>query len=64
VSVFFYLRVVVQMFMTERPAADATATPAMASMVALVVSALALFYLGLLPSRVMEIAAAAAAGVF
>jgi len=64
VSVFFYLRVVVQMFMTERPAADATATPARASMVALVLSALALFYLGLLPSRVMEIAAAAAAGVF
>jgi NADH-quinone oxidoreductase subunit N len=64
VSVFFYLRVVVQMFMTERPAADATATPARASMVALVLSALALFHLGLLPSRVMEIAAAAAAGVF
>jgi NADH-quinone oxidoreductase subunit N len=64
VSVFFYLRVVVQMFMTEKTDAASTVTPARAAVAALVFSAIALFYLGLLPSRVMEIAAAAATGVF
>jgi NADH-quinone oxidoreductase subunit N len=64
VSVFFYLRVVVAMFMTERAEAEVPAPLAPFAATALALSALALFYLGLLPTRVMEIAAASAARMF
>src|SRR5262245_22631785 len=58
VSVFFYLRIVVQMYMTpggER--GPLPATPAVAG-VALVVSAILIFYLGVLPTQVLDWAAA------
>jgi NADH-quinone oxidoreductase subunit N len=64
VSVFFYLRVVVVMFMTERPEGDAPAAPARSAVVALALSAIALLYLGVLPARVMDIAASSIAGLF
>jgi NADH-quinone oxidoreductase subunit N len=56
VSVFFYLRIVVMMYMTEdaavppRPAVSATALAGLA------VAMLATFYLGVLPTRVIDIA--------
>ncbi len=64
VSVFFYLRIVVMMYMTpsDRPA-PAEPVP-MVARVALIASAAAVVYLGLLPSRVIEWASASIATIF
>jgi NADH-quinone oxidoreductase subunit N len=64
VSVFFYLRIVVMMYMTdtgEAPAVPAVPRPAMA---ALSLSVIALFYLGVLPTRLLDLAARSVAGMF
>jgi NADH-quinone oxidoreductase subunit N len=65
VSVFFYLRIVVMMYMT--PAAEPPtcfpAVPRIAA-VALAVSAILVFYLGILPTRALDWAAASILGVF
>ena len=61
ISVFFYLRVVVMMYMTTT---DAPARfPAIPRIVAaaLIVSAMLIFYLGVLPARVLDLAAASIA---
>ncbi len=64
VSVFFYLRVVVMMYMTGGgEPAPLPALPRLAT-AALVASALAVFYLGLLPARVLSLAAASIATIF
>jgi NADH-quinone oxidoreductase subunit N len=64
VSVFFYLRIVVMMYMTPREAGEALpATPPFAG-AALVVSAALLFYLGILPTRVLDWAASSIATIF
>jgi len=56
VSVFFYLRIVVMMYMTERDARPVPPRiPAMA-MAALVIAMLGVLYLGVLPSRLIDIA--------
>ncbi len=64
VSVFFYLRIVVMMFMTST---DQPATfppiPRLAGL-ALIVSAILIFYLGILPSRVIDWAAASISTIF
>jgi NADH-quinone oxidoreductase subunit N len=64
VSVFFYLRVVVMMYMTP---SDTTVSfppvPRMAG-AALVVSAVLVFYLGVLPTRVLDWAAASISTIF
>ena len=57
VSVFFYLRIVVMMYMTEgtdsvRPHVPATA------LAGLVLATLAVFYLGVLPTQVLDLALA------
>jgi len=58
VSVFFYLRVVVMMYMTPEGAPHAVpAVPRIAG-AALVLSAVLVFYLGILPTRVLDWAAA------
>jgi NADH-quinone oxidoreductase subunit N len=58
VSVFFYLRVVVMMYMTPEGAPHAVpAVPRIAG-AALVLSAILVFYLGILPTRVLDWAAA------
>jgi NADH-quinone oxidoreductase subunit N len=64
VSVFFYLRVIVMMFMT--PAAAPMQLPAVPKLAgaALVVSALIVFYLGVLPTQVMNWAAASIGTIF
>jgi NADH-quinone oxidoreductase subunit N len=56
VSVFFYLRIIVMMYMTpsDNPARFPT-VPRMAA-VALVVSAILVIYLGVLPARILELA--------
>src|SRR5258708_38992262 len=64
ISVFFYLRIVVMMYMTptDRPA-QFPAVPKMAAL-ALVVSAILILYLGILPTRVLEWAAASISTIF
>jgi NADH-quinone oxidoreductase subunit N len=64
VSVFFYLRVVVMMYMTptDHPV-QIPAVPRIAGF-ALVVSALLVFYLGILPTRVLDWAAASISTIF
>ncbi|PYQ97713.1 MAG: NADH-quinone oxidoreductase subunit N [Acidobacteria bacterium] len=58
ISVFFYLRIVVMMYMTPgNTPAQFPAVPKIAG-AALVVSAILIFYLGLLPTRVLDWAAA------
>jgi NADH-quinone oxidoreductase subunit N len=63
VSVFFYLRVVVMMYMTPNDSPRTIpAVPAIAGG-ALVVSAALIFYLGILPTRVLDWAAASIATI-
>ena len=65
VSVFFYLRIVVMMYMT--PSGESMArfppVPKLAG-AALVLSALAIFYLGILPTRLLDLAAASISSIF
>jgi NADH-quinone oxidoreductase subunit N len=56
VSVFFYLRIVVMMYMTEETDAPARPAVSAASMIALSLAVLATFYLGVLPTRVIDYA--------
>jgi NADH-quinone oxidoreductase subunit N len=64
ISVFFYLRIVVMMYMT--PSDTPTQFPAVPKIAgaALVVSALLIFYLGILPTRVLDWAAASISTIF
>jgi NADH-quinone oxidoreductase subunit N len=64
VSVYFYLSVIVRMYMTEAPAdvPGAPALPAVAA-VALGVAVVAVFYLGVLPARVLDLAARSVATI-
>jgi NADH-quinone oxidoreductase subunit N len=55
VSVFFYLRIVVMMYMTEGPDAVRPRIPAVA-MAGLALATIAVFYLGILPARVLDLA--------
>ncbi|MBI2188279.1 MAG: NADH-quinone oxidoreductase subunit N [Acidobacteria bacterium] len=65
ISVFFYLRVVVMMYMAERPAALAVPAPASrVGMAALAVSIVVIFALGVLPTPVLNLAAASIATIF
>jgi NADH-quinone oxidoreductase subunit N len=64
VSVFFYLRVVVMMYMSER---DGTREPARVTgfgMVALALSIAVIFYLGILPTPVLDFAGKSIATIF
>ena len=64
ISVFFYLRVVVMMYMTDP--ADQPERPVIGVLpiAALVVSTIVLFYLGILPTRVLNLAAASVGTIF
>ena len=65
VSLFFYLRIVVMMYMAE-PAevTPAPAPPSRSAVFALALSVAAIFYLGVLPTRVLDIAARSIATMF
>jgi NADH-quinone oxidoreductase subunit N len=56
VSVFFYLRIVVMMYMTEEGAPDARPSISGPAMTALAFAMFATFYLGVLPTRVIDFA--------
>ena len=64
ISVFFYLRVVVMMYMS--PAETPVRIPSVPKIAgaALVVSAILIFYLGILPARVLDWAAASISTIF
>jgi NADH-quinone oxidoreductase subunit N len=64
VSVFFYLRVVVMMYMADRTAGPVPARVTTVGMGALVLAIAAIFYLGILPAPVMNFAAESIATIF
>jgi NADH-quinone oxidoreductase subunit N len=63
VSVFFYLRIVVMMYMTEGPDTVRPHVPATA-MAGLALATLAVLYLGVLPSAVLDLALASISTIF
>jgi NADH-quinone oxidoreductase subunit N len=64
VSVFFYLRIVVQMYMAEPIGAPAHARVGGVGLAALAVSIAAIIWLGILPTPVLDLAAASIATIF
>jgi NADH-quinone oxidoreductase subunit N len=64
VSVFFYLRIVVMMYMTERDARPVPPQISRLAMVGLVLSLIGVLYLGVLPARVIEFAQASISTIF
>ncbi|PYR79116.1 MAG: NADH-quinone oxidoreductase subunit N [Acidobacteria bacterium] len=56
VSVFFYLRIVVMMYMTEDAAGPVRPPISATAMAALAVAMIVTFYLGILPTRVIDLA--------
>jgi NADH-quinone oxidoreductase subunit N len=56
VSVFFYLRIVVMMYMTERDARPVPPPISRLAMAGLMVAMLGVLYLGVLPTRLIELA--------
>ncbi|MBI3264426.1 MAG: NADH-quinone oxidoreductase subunit N [Acidobacteria bacterium] len=64
VSVFFYLRVVVMMYMAEGAAEVSRPIVGPVAALALAVSAILIFYLGILPAQVMTLAADSIATIF
>jgi NADH-quinone oxidoreductase subunit N len=64
VSVFFYLRVVVMMYMADREGAPVPARVGGIGLAALAVAIIAIFYLGILPTPVLDLAAESIATIF
>jgi NADH-quinone oxidoreductase subunit N len=64
ISVFFYLRVVVMMYMAERDGSTAPVRITGVGMAALAVSIAAIFYLGFLPTKVIDLAANSISTIF
>jgi NADH-quinone oxidoreductase subunit N len=64
VSVFFYLRVVVMMYMAEPEEGVARPVIGAVALSALAVSTIAIFYLGILPTRLLDLAAASVGTIF
>jgi NADH-quinone oxidoreductase subunit N len=64
VSVFFYLRVVVSMYMAEPSNAPVPARVTGTGMAALAIAVVAIIYLGILPTRVIDLAGASIATIF
>jgi NADH-quinone oxidoreductase subunit N len=56
VSVFFYLRVVVMMYMTDEASTAPTTVPTALSVLALAVPTIAILYLGILPTTLLDLA--------
>jgi NADH-quinone oxidoreductase subunit N len=64
ISVFFYLRVVVMMYMSDRDTAQAPAPITPVGMAALSVAIVAIFYLGILPTPVLDLATKSISTIF
>jgi len=63
VSMFFYLRIVVMMYMTEGPETQRPHVPGLA-VAGLALATLAVFYLGVLPTRVLQLALESISTIF
>jgi NADH-quinone oxidoreductase subunit N len=63
ISVFFYLRIVVMMWMTEGPEMHRPRVPATA-LAGLVLATIAVFYMGVLPTRILQLALDSIATIF
>jgi NADH-quinone oxidoreductase subunit N len=64
VSVFFYLRIVVQMYMADEHApGHRPAVPRVAA-IGMIIAVIAVFYLGILPGRLLSIAADSVTAIF
>ena len=64
ISVFFYLRIVVNMYMVEGEAGSEPVVVPGAGVAVLALATVAIFYLGVLPTRVLDLAAASLATIF
>jgi NADH-quinone oxidoreductase subunit N len=64
ISVFYYLRIVVMMFMTEGPEAAPVPVISRAGLAALGLATIGVFYLGILPARLLDIALASVSTIF
>jgi NADH-quinone oxidoreductase subunit N len=64
ISVFFYLRVVVMMYMAEPAPGAVRPSIAPIALGALAVSTFVIFYLGILPTRMIDLAAASVGTIF
>jgi len=64
VSVFFYLRIVVMMYMSERDARPEPAPIRGLAFTALAISVIGILYLGILPTRLIDLAQASVATIF
>ncbi len=64
VSVFFYLRIIVMMYMSEPNAAATAPRVSGTALAALSLSAAVLIYLGVLPTRLLDLAARSVASIF
>ncbi len=64
VSVFFYLRIVVMMYMSERDARPVPPPITAVAMAGLAISLVGVLYLGVLPTRVIDFAQASVATIF
>jgi NADH-quinone oxidoreductase subunit N len=64
VSVFFYLRIVVMMYMTDRDARPVPAKIPAVAMAGLVVAMLGVLYLGVLPTKLIDLAQASISTIF
>jgi NADH-quinone oxidoreductase subunit N len=64
VSVFFYLRIVVQMYMAEERAPGHRPHVPAVALTGLVLAVAAVFYLGVLPGRLLSIAASSVSAIF
>ncbi len=63
ISVFFYLRIVVQMYMSDETAPSRPAVPRVA-MAGMLIALIAVFYLGVLPGRLLSVAVDSVASIF
>jgi NADH-quinone oxidoreductase subunit N len=64
VSVFFYLRIVVMMYMSERDARPVPVPLAAVAYTGLALSLIGILYLGILPSQIIELAQASVGTIF
>ena len=64
ISVFFYLRIVVMMFMSEEVAVDPAPVVPRSAMAGLALATAAIFYLGVVPTRVIDLAVQSVQGLF
>jgi len=64
ISVFYYLRIIVMMYMSDERAEYAVPPTSATGLAGLGVAALGIFYLGILPTRVIELAARSVEAIF